>query len=334
MSAVASKNPFAYLGNDEDGDEKPVVPVKTVDKTPTNTTKRGVEPQAPVRAAGGNRRGGPGGNEGAFRDRAAGSNRNQQRSTDEAPRDGPRGGAGARVRGGRGGRHPRERDDRHAHKSGAAAIGGSEKQAAQSWGATEGQAELKDEQAGEAIAQNEQKEAQAEDAAGEEVAEPEDKSISYTDYLAQQAEKKAALDAPLKTREANEGSKLDKKWASAKALEKEEEDVYVQAAAGKKQRERERKVKQTVDFDPRFVEPERTRGGARGGRGGPRGGRGGERGERGGRGGDRTERGDRAGGDRGRGSAPSNFRGGRGGRENAAPINTKDESAFPSLGGK
>ncbi|KAI9166625.1 RGG repeats nuclear RNA binding protein B [Paramyrothecium foliicola] len=319
-------NPFAYLGNDSDGEEKPVVPVKTVDKAPTNTTKRGVEPQAPLRASGGggggNRRGGPRGNEGAFRDRGAGSDRNHQKSTDEAPRDGPRGGYGARVRGGRGGRFPRDRDDRHTHKSGATT--GSEKQAAQSWGAAEGEAAQQDEQAGEAIAQKEQKEALAEDAAGEEPAEPEDKSISYSDYLAQQAEKKLALDAPLKTREANEGSKLDKKWASAKALEKDEsEDVYVAASAGKKQRERERKVKQTIDFDPRFVEPERTRGG--------RGGRGGERG-RGGRGGERGGRGDRAGGERGRGAPTGgNFRGGRGG---AAPINTKDESAFPSLGGK
>jgi plasminogen activator inhibitor 1 RNA-binding protein len=101
MSAVASKNPFAYLGNDEDGEEKPIVPVKTVDKAPTNTTKRNVEPEAPVRSAGGgNRRGGPRGNEGAFRDRGAGSDRNHQRSTDEPSRDGPRGGYGARVRGG------------------------------------------------------------------------------------------------------------------------------------------------------------------------------------------------------------------------------------------
>jgi plasminogen activator inhibitor 1 RNA-binding protein len=176
---------------------------------------------------------------------------------------------------------------------------------------------LKDEQAGEAIAQSEQKEALAEDGAGEEPAEPEDKTISYTDYLAQLAEKKLALDNSLKVREANEGSKLDKKWANAKALEKDEEDVYVAGTHGKKQRERERKVKQTIDFDPRFVEPERTRGG-RGGATGSRGGRGGRGGERG------------RGGDRGRGT----FRGGRGGRENAAPINTRDESAFPSLGGK
>lgn len=181
---------------------------------------------------------------------------------------------------------------------------GSDKQAAQSWGATEGNAELKDEQAGEAIAESEKKDEQPEEAAEPE--EPEDKSISYTDYLAQQAEKKAAIESELNIRSANEGSKLDKKWANAKPLEKEEDD-FIAASGGKKQRERERKVKQTVDFDPRFVEPERTRGGGRGGRGGPRGGRGGERGRGG------------------------NFRGGRGGQ--GASINTSDQSAFPSLGG-
>ncbi|KAK5989923.1 hypothetical protein PT974_08186 [Cladobotryum mycophilum] len=310
--SVASKNLYALLGNDSDGEEKPVVPVKTVDKANPRTTKRNVvEPQAapaPVRT-GGNRRGGPSGNEGAFRDRGAGRERNQGRSTDEAPRDGPRGGSGARGRGGRGARFSREHNDRHPNKSG---VTGSEKQAAQSWGATEGNAELKDEQAGEAIAETEQKDAQAEEAAPEEPAEPEDKSVSYADYLAQLAEKKLNLESELNVRAANEGSKLDKKWASAKPLEKVEDD-YVSATYGKKQRERERKTKQTIDFDPRYVEPERTRGGGRGGgRGGPRGGRGGERG-----------------GDRPRGG-PS--RGGRGGGP-GAPINTNDQSAFPSLGG-
>ncbi|KAK2679981.1 Hyaluronan/mRNA-binding protein [Fusarium oxysporum f. sp. vasinfectum] len=251
--SVVTKNPFAYLGNDSDGEEKPVVPVKTVDKNTARTTKRNVEPQAPVRAggAGGNRRG-PGGNEGgAFRDRGAGSNRNQNRSTEEAPRDGPRGGAGARVRGGRGARHARERDDRHPSKFGG--HGGSDKQAAQSWGANEGTAELKDEQAGEAIAKDEQKDAVAEDAAAEAAAAEEEaeKQVSYEEYLAQQAEKKAALDSGLKVREANEGSKLDKKWANAKPLENEEEE-YFAPTGGKAQRQRERKVKQTIDFDPRF----------------------------------------------------------------------------------
>ncbi|KND88011.1 hypothetical protein TOPH_07388 [Tolypocladium ophioglossoides CBS 100239] len=334
--------------------EKPTVPVKTVDKAASRTTKRNVEPQAPAapaaRGSGGNRRGGARGSEGAFRDRGVGSDRNHGRSTEEAPRNGPRGGYGARVRGGkpfrviiasrphvlrrdeatreeldaneligRGSRRPREHDDRHPSRA-TGHGSGSDKQAAQSWGATEGDAELKDEQAGDVIAQTEKKDALVEDGAAEEPAEPEDKSVSYSDYVAQQAEKKAALEADFKVREANEGSKLDKKWANAKTLEKEEED-FIASAGGKAKRERERKIKQTIDFDPRFVEPERTRGGARGGRGGARGGRGGERG-----------------GDRGRGG---NFRGAarggasRGGRDNAAaPINTKDESAFPSLGGK
>ncbi|KJZ72954.1 hypothetical protein HIM_07717 [Hirsutella minnesotensis 3608] len=314
MSNVASQNRFAYLGNDDDGEEKPIVPVKTVDKAVNRTSKRNVEPQAPQApvASGGNRRGGFRGNEGAFRDRGAGSDRNHGRSTEETPRDGPRGGYGARVRGSRGSRRPREQDDRHPSRAGG--HGGSDKQAAHSWGATEGNAELKDEQAGEAIARSEHKDALAEDGAAEEPAEPEDKNVSYSDYLAQQAEKKLALEAGFKVREANEGSKLDKKWANAKTLEKEEED-FIAASGGKSKRERERKTKQTIDFDPRFVEPERTRGGARGGRGGRGGERGGQRG-----------------GDRGRGGAP--FRGARGGRDNAAPINTSDQAAFPSLGGK
>ena len=54
-------------GNDSDGEEKPTVPVKTVDKVNARTGKRNAEPQAPVRSAGagGNRRGGGlGGNDG------------------------------------------------------------------------------------------------------------------------------------------------------------------------------------------------------------------------------------------------------------------------------
>lgn len=207
------------------------------------------------------------------------------------------------------------------------------KQTAQAWGSNEGNAELKDEQAGEAIAEGDKNAAPDADA---EPAEPEDKSVSYSDYLAQQAEKKLALGGH-KVREANEGSKLDKKWAGAKALENEEEE-YVTGGSGKKQRERERKVKQTIDFDPRFVESERPRGGARGG---ARGGRG-DRGDRGDRGGDRGDRGDRGTrgdrGDRGGRGGRGGERGARGGARGgsstgpAANINTKDESAFPSLG--
>ncbi|KAI1877948.1 hypothetical protein JX265_002318 [Neoarthrinium moseri] len=309
--SVASKNLFALLGNDEE--EAPSGPVKTVDKNAPRTTKRNVEPVAPAKPAGaantGARRG-PGGNEGAFRDRAAGHSANQRRPTEENSRGGPRGGRGARERGGRGGRFPRERDDRHSR----GIASGSDKQAAQSWGATEGDAERKDEQAGEAIAQSELKDATAEDAQGPETpGEPENKSISYTDYLAQLAEKKAALGENLAIRQANEGSKQDKKWASAKALVKDESEDFIAATASKTKRERERKEKQVVDIDHGFVEQssDRPRGGGRGGRGGPRGGRGDARGGRG----------------EGRG-AP---RGGRGGRDNVT-LNPKDESAFPSLG--
>ncbi|KAI0186963.1 hypothetical protein EV127DRAFT_437526 [Xylaria flabelliformis] len=315
----------------EEDEPQPSGPVKTVEKNLPRTTKRNVEPQAPIKPAGttGGRRVGPGGNEGAFRDRNAGHSANQRKPTDEVSRGGQRGGRGARERGGRGGRFPRERDDRHTK---GLAIGGSEKQAAQSWGATEGGAEAKDEQVGEEIAQTELKEATAEDA--EDVttpAEPEDKHVSYNDYLAQQAEKKLALGDNLEIRKPNEGSKVDKKWANAKALNKEDDDDFISATGGKTKRERERKAKQLVEIDNRFVEPERPRGG-RGGRGGA--GRGGARGDgrgRGegrGRGGSRGDfrgdfRGDR--GDRGdRGGRPA-------GRENAS-INTSDESAFPSLG--
>ncbi|KAI1467279.1 uncharacterized protein F4812DRAFT_57239 [Daldinia caldariorum] len=315
--SVASKNRFDALGNDIEGDEAPSGPVKTVDKTTMRSTKRNVEPQAPAKPATntGARRAGPGGNEGAFRDRSAGTANNHRKPTDEAPRSSSRGGREARVRGGRGGRFTRDRDDRHPK---GIPSGGSEKQAAQSWGATEGEAEQKDEQAGDEIAQSELKEATAEDAQEPATpAEPEDKHVSYAEYLAQQAEKKLALGESLEIRKPNEGSKADKKWANAKALVKDDDDDYVPGASGKVKRERERKSKQLLDIDQRYVEPERPRGG-RGGRGGNRGGA--PRGEGRGRGG------------RGRGGeSRGDFRGGRGGPQNTSSFALNSE-AFPSLG--
>lgn len=325
--SVASKNLFALLGNDEE--EPPSGPVKTVDKTTMRTTKRGVEPQAPSKPANagnaGSRRG-PGGNEGAFRDRNAGSGANQRRPTDEAPRGGARGGRGARDRGGPGSGRPRNRDDRHSKSQ---PSGGTDKQAAQSWGANEGDAEQKDEQAGEEIAQKEFKEAAAEDAEGAETpGEPESKSVSYADYLAQQAEKKLGLGDNLEIRKANEGSKTDKKWANAKALDKEDAEDFIAASGGKAKRERERKAKNILDIDQSWVESERPSTGApRGGRGGARteGARGRGDGARGGRGrGDARGRGGARGSDFPRGGA-------RGGRDNAG-FNANDQSAFPSLG--
>lgn len=221
--------------------------------------------------------------------------------------------------------------------------GGSDKQAALSWGAAEGDAELKDEVVGEQIAKADQKEAVTEDATAPEQlpAEEEDKSISYADYLVQQAEKKLALEQEnaLKVRKANEGSKADKKWANAKELVKsEEEEVLFAGAGGKAKRERERKQKQFVELENRFIEPPREggdRGGERrGGRGGARGefsGRGRGEGGRGGRGGEGRGRGGPRGGARGEFSGRG--RGGpRGGAAGAAPVNPNDQSAFPSLG--
>lgn len=203
---------------------------------------------------------------------------------------------------------------------------GSEKQAAQSWGAAEGEAELKDEQAGEAIAQTEQKDAEAEDAEAEDK-ELEIKQVTLEAYLAEQAEKKAALNAAQAVRKANEGvnTKDEKKWAGAKALVKEDDEDFIPGSSGKKQRERERKQKLTVDYDGRWQE-NNTAERPRGGRGGARGG--GERGER--RGGPRGgARGAPRGGPSGsRGAPNAGPRGGRG----AAPINPNDASAFPALG--
>ncbi|KAL3426773.1 elicitor protein [Phlyctema vagabunda] len=327
---IVSKNLYELLGNDhdQDSDKEPDAPVKVVDKTPARTTKRNATGEAPATKAPaasegrGGRRGGYNGNEGAFRDRNAGSANNRGKPTEDGRAPGTYDGRGrGRGRGG-----PRN-FDRHSRGVG----GESEKQAAHGWGATEGNAELDDEQAGEAIAKTEQKEALTGDGeaegAVEAEAEPEDNSISYADYLAQQAEKKLALGAGIpEARKANEGSKQDKKWANAKAIAKEEEEDFVAGSGGKAKRERERKQKQTLEIDQRFVEaPEQ-----RGGRGGFRGGRGrGDGPARGGRGEFRGGRGDGARG-RGRGDFRGPPRGGapRGG----ASINTEDKNAFPSLG--
>ena len=211
----------------------------------------------------------------------------------------------------------------------------SEKQAAHGWGATEGNAELADETAGEALAQADQKEALTGDAPADDAPaaepEPEDNSKSYEEYLAELAEKKLALGAGIpEARKPNEG-KQDKKWANAKPISKEDEEDFVAGSGGKTKRVRERAKKEVVEIDQRFVEaPDR---GGRGG-GGFRGGRGrGDGPSRGGRGdGNFRGRGDR-GGRGGRGDG--NFRGSRGGPRGgsgSASINTDDQSAFPALG--
>lgn len=229
------------------------------------------------------------------------------------------------------------------------------KQTDQSWGGNTGTSEWADERAGEAIAQSEAAENGVTVAPGEEATaadapepEPEDKGRSLDDFLAEQAQKRIALGGPLAARKANEGSKPDKKWAQAKAINRDEQDdSYIAPQGQKSARQRERKEKQVVEIDHRFVEQPRERGGYRGGRGEGRGGRGEGRGSGRGRGEGRGEgrgdsfRGGRGRGEfRGRGEGRGEYRGrgegrgeyrGRGGR-GGANVNVADTSAFPSLG--
>ena len=236
------------------------------------------------------------------------------------------------------------------------------KQADQSWGAPTGGSEWDDEKAGEAIAKEEVKEGLdatvdppvdaegnnpdgvtrvEENAAPIQAAaepEPEDNSKSYADYLAELAEKKLKLGGEtLEVRKANEGSKLDKKWAQAKPLSKDdEEEDYIAGRGEKAKRERQRKEKTRLDVDMRYVEP--SRGGGDRGRGGR--GRGEARGDfrgdrgRGGRGRGEGYRGNR-GGDGG--DIRGGYRGGRGARDGGTvnvSVNVSDIGAFPSLGGQ
>jgi plasminogen activator inhibitor 1 RNA-binding protein len=198
-----------------------------------------------------------------------------------------------------------------------------EKQAAHGWGAETGEAELADEQAGEAIAQKEEKDAVKEDAEAEAAEpEPEDNSKSYTAYLAELAEKKLKL-GEQNIRQANEGS--SKNFPEGTQVKREEEDFFA-GSGGKAKRERQRKEKVHVELDSdRMLAPPPREGGSRGGRG-DRGGRG--RGEGRGRGGDRGARG--AGRGRGEGRGDARPRGGRGNAQSGP--NVGDSSAFPSLG--
>lgn len=185
-----------------------------------------------------------------------------------------------------------------------------DKQVEQGWGSRSGESNLKDERAGEDIAQSDEKEAD-EANAEEPEEEPEDKSKSYADYLAEQAESKLELSAK-ESRKANEGTKADKKWANAKELKRDDdEEAYIKGQSKETKRERQRKEKNVLEVDMRFVEAPRRGGDSFRGRG--RGGRGGRGEFRGGRGNSR--------------GAP------RGGPPHASGP-TVDEKNFPSLGGK
>ncbi|KAF1985278.1 hypothetical protein K402DRAFT_394976 [Aulographum hederae CBS 113979] len=351
MSAVASKNLYELLGNDLelDPNREPDPPVKVIDKTAPRAGKRNAGPEPPAASATvvpggvrGGRQDNASGNDGAFRDRGAGSYNNRNKPTDERMRgDGERG--RGRGRGGRGRGRGGFPGDRQSH-SGRAEH---EKQAAHGWGGQTGGDEWADEKAGEAIAKEEEKSGfdttvpPPVDAEGEvwkpdtsapaendgftadaPEPEPEDKSKSYADYLAEQAQKKLELAAEaLNLRKPNEGA--SKKLPEGKAIAKEDAEDFFAGSGPKAKRERQKKEGKTfLELDGVKMREEARDFGGRGGRGrgGPRGGRGGDRGGRGrGRGGD--DRPPRGGGFRG-GAAPPN-----------ANLRIDDSSAFPTLGG-
>ncbi|CAI6333078.1 unnamed protein product [Periconia digitata] len=316
--SIASKNLFELLGNDPelDPDRAPEPPTKAIDKPTARTGKRNGPSEAPARSAGNTTSRAPkdsgNANDNYIRDRGVGSDKNRSRGSGEPGEY--RGGRGGRGRG-RGGRgRGGDRDDRHS-KTG---LGEHEKQAAHGWGGNDGNAELADEQAGDAIAKQDEKAAVNEDAEAEADPEPEDKTKSYDAYLAELAEKKLALSTNV--RKPNEGS--SKKFPEGTAFARDEEEDFIAGSGGKAKRQRDRKEKAFVelDGDRMLAAPPREGGNSRGGRGGR--GRGEGRGEFRGRGRGRGE-------GRGEGRGDARPRGGRGGQSGP---NLSDSSAFPSLG--
>ncbi|KAF2875417.1 hypothetical protein BDV95DRAFT_272942 [Massariosphaeria phaeospora] len=341
MAGIASKNLYELLGNDADQDpelRQPDLPTKAIDKTAPRAGKRNGPVEPPSRSSGTSSARGGGAqdsgnaNDNHLRDRGVGSDKNRSRGSGDASEsnyDRPRGGQRGRARGNRFGNRGNgagagASGDRHSRSG----IAEHEKQAAHGWGGPDGNAELADEQAGEAIAKADEKEAVVE-AVQDEAAEPEpeDKTKSYAAYIAEQAERKSL--AASNVRKANEGS--SKKFPEGTAIPREEEeDAYIAGSGGKAKRERARKEKNVVELDgDRMLQQaprdDNFRGRGRGrGRGSDRGSEG--RGRGGGRGrGEGRGRGGGGGGDRG-----GERRGGGGG--SSSTPNISDSSAFPSLG--
>lgn len=201
----------------------------------------------------------------------------------------------------------------------------SRKQLSQGWGGQTGEKEFDDEKAGQNIANNDENDTAPQTPAEEDEA---DKAKSFADYLAEKAAQGDLSAKPV--RSANEGSKVDDKWANAKELKHDEEETeYIKGKDSSKGAKgiKQRKEKNYLDVDMRFVEA--PRGGGNGPRGGGRGAARGPRGAgRGGRGAPAgAGRGAPAGASRG---APAV--GGRGER-GTVPV-TVDEKNFPSLGAK
>ncbi|PWY92448.1 hypothetical protein BO70DRAFT_391857 [Aspergillus heteromorphus CBS 117.55] len=245
MAEIRSKNLYELLGNDPelDPNRAPEPPTRAVDRPAARVGKRDAPKEVvsqPPRENNNARRGGRAtGNEAAFRDRNAGRSNNREKPVEDA-KDGQR-------------RGPRREGGRHDRQSRTGQTD-TRKQVNQGWGNQSGEKTLDDEKAGEKIAHTDEAEPQT--PAEEKPEEP--KGKSYDDYL---AEKAAAGDLSAKPiRSANEGSKLDKKWAAATELKPRDEGAYFKGKDEKSKREKQRKEKNFVDVDMRFVEAPRTGG--------------------------------------------------------------------------
>lgn len=310
--SVASRNPFALLDDADNSHQESPAPKPAAAAAPQ-------PPAAPKPAQQKTRgpaaRGGKyyprGGKPAASRDAAAGA----EEPTDEAKKDGARGGAPRPPRRGARGGNAGGRGrtfDKHSQTGKT----DSQKKVHQGWGGDEGNSELKTEEQGAADAAAEPA-AEGEAATTEGEAKPEgrprrereveedDNTLTLDQYLAQQKEKDTVIPKIEAVRQANEGAAEDL-WKGAVALSKEEEESYFvgkQKSAAKPKAKKDEKV--FLEIDARFERPDR---GGRGGRGARGGDRGGER--------------------RGRGAA----RGARPPRQTAgATPNVDDQKAFPSL---
>ncbi|KAJ7925832.1 hypothetical protein B0H13DRAFT_1862660 [Mycena leptocephala] len=342
--SVATKNPFALL--EAEDSSRPSSPVSA-------PTPAAPAPPAPARGSAQKSRGGPaarggkyyarGGAKSGARDEGTG-NLNQN-GIEDAPQDkkfdgrgrgrgGPRGGAG---RGGRG-----RQFDKHSQTGKV----DTEKRINQGWGAAEGTAELKAEEAAVNDATAEAAPtggdwgaptadagewgapaAEATDAwtaptdgaapqpserdgrppRREREPEEEDNTLTLEQYIAQQKEKESSVVPKLEgVRKANEGADANI-WKDVVALEKSEEDAYFVGKSKAAPKARTKKEEKVfLEIEARFDRP---RGGGRGRGGDDRGGRGAR------------------GGGRGRG-AP---RGGSRPAGNNVNVNVDDQTAFPSL---
>lgn len=313
MSGVASRNPFALLGDDADIAAATPAPkaAPAAAPTPAQAQRNNVTGAA---ARGNNRpqRGGArGGAARAPRPEGAAAGGDAPSGEQRDSRRGPGEGRGRGGRGrGRGGRGRGREFDRHSQTN----KDETDKQVRQAWGGEDGKRELETEEKGEADAQAEG--AEAADAAAPNgapssdkpapIEEEPDNTKTYDEYLAELTAKKATLGGGAKEARTAADEENWKNFSVTKAA-RDESEYFAATQKENTKSQKERKQKNILEIETRFESPrqERTERGGRGGRG---------RGA--GRGG------------RGRGAA----RGGRGGSQSNASVNLADQSAFPSLG--